>query len=238
MLHINSGGGIVMISTPQARYSHAMSWVFYFQYFWPIFMCLSPSGKCQCWTAIISTFKRTNNDQWDWNTTRKRSFMLFLKRSLSFFSIRREDLHIQFGDIWGKWQKYMQFMFLCHLCEIIYIFWWHHFYFLFPFYWLQRLSTFGSPPPSTTYFTFLMLNIFAIGLDDSILIRCFDSKKVIICQIFSLFNYLCWNLGYSDASCVQTIAHLKGHQKRITCLAFSQNLNVLVSSGADAQVSC
>lgn len=55
----------------------------------------------------------------------------------------------------------------------------------------ERLSTFGSPPPSTTYFTFLMQNIFAIGLDDSILIRCFDSKKVIICQIFSLFNYLC-----------------------------------------------
>ncbi|XP_050268413.1 topless-related protein 4 isoform X2 [Quercus robur] len=74
----------------------------------------------------------------------------------------------------------------------------------------ERLSTFGSPPPSTTYFTFLMQNIFAIGLDDSILIRCFDSKK--------------------------TIAHLKGHQKRITCLAFSQNLNVLVSSGADAQL--
>lgn len=111
MLRINSGGGIVMISTPQARYSHAMSWVFYFQYFLPIFMCLSPSGKCQCWTAIISTFKRTNNDQWDWNTAKKRSFMLFLKGSLSFFSIRREDLHIQFGDIWGKWQN------ICNLCS-------------------------------------------------------------------------------------------------------------------------
>ena len=30
---------------------------------------------------------------------------------------------------------------------------------------------------------------------------------------------------------------LKGHQKRITGLAFSTNLNILVSSGADAQVS-
>jgi hypothetical protein len=29
---------------------------------------------------------------------------------------------------------------------------------------------------------------------------------------------------------------LKGHQKRITGLAFSQSLNVLASSGADAQV--
>lgn len=30
---------------------------------------------------------------------------------------------------------------------------------------------------------------------------------------------------------------LKGHDKRITGLAFSANLNYLVSSGADAQVS-
>ena len=31
---------------------------------------------------------------------------------------------------------------------------------------------------------------------------------------------------------------MKGHQKRITGLAFSSNLNVLVSTGADAQVCC
>lgn len=30
---------------------------------------------------------------------------------------------------------------------------------------------------------------------------------------------------------------MKGHQKRITGLAFSTNLNILISSGADAQVS-
>lgn len=30
---------------------------------------------------------------------------------------------------------------------------------------------------------------------------------------------------------------LKGHQRRITGLAFSTSLNILVSSGADAQVS-
>lgn len=31
---------------------------------------------------------------------------------------------------------------------------------------------------------------------------------------------------------------LEGHQKRVTGLAFSNVLNVLVSSGADAQVCC
>jgi hypothetical protein len=35
---------------------------------------------------------------------------------------------------------------------------------------------------------------------------------------------------------VQVKTKLKGHQKRITGLAFSNTLNVLVSSGADAQV--
>ncbi|RWW16846.1 hypothetical protein GW17_00019249 [Ensete ventricosum] len=34
----------------------------------------------------------------------------------------------------------------------------------------------------------------------------------------------------------QVKTKLKGHQKKITGLAFSQSLNVLVSSGADAQV--
>lgn len=36
--------------------------------------------------------------------------------------------------------------------------------------------------------------------------------------------------------CPKTKAKLKGHENRITCLAFSYNLNVLVSSAADAQV--
>ena len=35
---------------------------------------------------------------------------------------------------------------------------------------------------------------------------------------------------------MQVIDKLKGHSKRVTGLAFSMNLNVLVSSGADAQV--
>ena len=35
---------------------------------------------------------------------------------------------------------------------------------------------------------------------------------------------------------LQVKSKLKGHQKRISGLAFSNTLNVLVSSGADAQV--
>lgn len=37
---------------------------------------------------------------------------------------------------------------------------------------------------------------------------------------------------------LQVKSKLKGHQKRVTGLAFSSVLNVLVSSGADAQVNC
>lgn len=39
-----------------------------------------------------------------------------------------------------------------------------------------------------------------------------------------------------DFTLLQVKIKLKGHQKKITGLAFSQSLNVLVSSGADAQV--
>lgn len=74
----------------------------------------------------------------------------------------------------------------------------------------KRLKTFATPPPAPTYFIILPQDIYAIGLDDStILIHCHHPKKT---------------------------AKLIGHQKRITCLTFSQNLNVLVSSGADAQL--
>lgn len=36
---------------------------------------------------------------------------------------------------------------------------------------------------------------------------------------------------------MQVISKLKGHSKRVSGLAFSNALNVLVSSGADGQVS-
>ncbi|KAL5853214.1 hypothetical protein ACOSQ3_008332 [Xanthoceras sorbifolium] len=75
----------------------------------------------------------------------------------------------------------------------------------------ETLAKFANPPPTATYFIFLPQDLFAIGCDDfSIIIHCPYTKK--------------------------TKAKLKGHQNRITCLAFSHNLNVLVSSGADAQL--
>lgn len=42
----------------------------------------------------------------------------------------------------------------------------------------------------------------------------------------------------SVACLTQVKTKLRGHQKRITGLAFSNALNVLVSSGADSQVYC
>ncbi|KAK0571743.1 hypothetical protein LWI29_020851 [Acer saccharum] len=75
----------------------------------------------------------------------------------------------------------------------------------------ETLATFANPPPTATYFIFLPQDLFAIGFDDcSIIIHCPYTKK--------------------------TRAKLKGHQNRITRLAFSHSLNVLVSSGADAKL--
>ncbi|KAJ7958782.1 Topless-related protein [Quillaja saponaria] len=75
----------------------------------------------------------------------------------------------------------------------------------------ETINAFAIPPPVATYFIFLPQDLFAIGFDDStILIHCPRTKK--------------------------NTAKLKGHQKRVTCLAFSHNLNVLVSSGADSQL--
>lgn len=75
------------------------------------------------------------------------------------------------------------------------------------------MTTFTSPPPAATFLAFHPQdnNIIAIGMEDSTI------------QIY--------NVRVDE---VKTI--LKGHQKRITGLAFSQSLNTLVSSGADAQL--
>ncbi|KAJ3692551.1 hypothetical protein LUZ60_011646 [Juncus effusus] len=75
------------------------------------------------------------------------------------------------------------------------------------------MTTFMSPPPAATFLAFHPQdnNIIAIGMDDSTI------------QIY--------NVRVDEVK-----TKLKGHQKRITGLAFSQSLNVLVSSGADAQL--
>eukprot|EP00850_Spirogloea_muscicola_P001880 SM000007S20840 [mRNA] locus=s7:486412:491929:+ [translate_table: standard] len=75
------------------------------------------------------------------------------------------------------------------------------------------MTTFMAPPPAATFLAFHPQdnNIIAIGMDDSTI------------QIY--------NVRLDEVK-----SKLKGHQKRITGLAFSNALNVLVSSGADAQL--
>lgn len=75
------------------------------------------------------------------------------------------------------------------------------------------MTTFMPPPPAATYLAFHPQdnNVIAVGMEDSTI------------QIY--------NVRVDEVK-----IKLKGHQKRITGLAFSQSLKVLVSSGADAQL--
>ncbi|KAH8481672.1 hypothetical protein H0E87_029239 [Populus deltoides] len=78
---------------------------------------------------------------------------------------------------------------------------------------VATMTTFMAPPPAATFLAFHPQdnNIIAIGMEDSSI------------QIY--------NVRVDEVK-----TKLKGHQKRITGLAFSHSLNVLVSSGADSQV--
>ncbi|MQL85482.1 hypothetical protein Taro_017988 [Colocasia esculenta] len=75
------------------------------------------------------------------------------------------------------------------------------------------MTTFMPPPPAATFLAFHPQdnNIIAIGMEDSTI------------QIYNV-------------RIDEVIIKLKGHQKKITGLAFSQTMNVLVSAGADAQL--
>ncbi|XP_057415729.1 topless-related protein 2 [Lotus japonicus] len=75
------------------------------------------------------------------------------------------------------------------------------------------MATFMKPPPSSTFLVFHPQdnNIIAIGMDDATI---------------HFYNVRVDEVKYK----------LKGHQKRITGLAFSTHLNILVSSSADAQL--
>eukprot|EP00252_Welwitschia_mirabilis_P014884 TRINITY_DN3294_c0_g1_i11.p1 TRINITY_DN3294_c0_g1~~TRINITY_DN3294_c0_g1_i11.p1 ORF type:complete len:1125 (-),score=229.73 TRINITY_DN3294_c0_g1_i11:418-3792(-) len=77
----------------------------------------------------------------------------------------------------------------------------------------KTMTTFMPPPPAATFLAFHPQdnNIIAIGMEDSTI------------QIY--------NVRVDEVK-----TKLRGHQKRITGLAFSHALNVLVSSGADAQL--
>ncbi|KAF3541577.1 hypothetical protein F2Q69_00024917 [Brassica cretica] len=75
------------------------------------------------------------------------------------------------------------------------------------------MTTFMQPPPASTFLAFHPQdnNIIAIGMGDS--------------------TIHIYNVRVDEVK-----SKLKGHQKRITGLAFSTTLNILVSSGADAQI--
>lgn len=75
------------------------------------------------------------------------------------------------------------------------------------------MTTFMPPPPAATFLAFHPQdnNIIAIGMEDS--------------------TIHIYNVRVDEVK-----SKLKGHQKRISGLAFSNTLGVLVSSGADAQV--
>ncbi|XP_077222242.1 protein TPR3-like [Tasmannia lanceolata] len=77
----------------------------------------------------------------------------------------------------------------------------------------KTMTTFMAPPPAATFLAFHPQdnNIIAIGMDDS--------------------TIHIYNVRVDEVK-----SKLRGHSKRITGLAFSHVLNVLVSSGADAQL--
>ncbi|WZY80229.1 hypothetical protein YC2023_026613 [Brassica napus] len=78
----------------------------------------------------------------------------------------------------------------------------------------ETAATYMSPPPAATFLAFLPsdYNIIGIGFEDS-------SIRI-------------YNLQTNEGKAIL----LNGHTKRITGLAFSLALNILVSSGADSQV--
>ncbi|XP_074312655.1 topless-related protein 4-like isoform X2 [Silene latifolia] len=77
----------------------------------------------------------------------------------------------------------------------------------------KTLATFMPPPPTATSLAYHPrdINIFAIGMDDSTI------------QIYNV-------------RLKKVTSELKGHEKRVTGLAFSNVLNVLVSSSANLQI--
>lgn len=105
------------------------------------------------------------------------------------------------------------------------------------------MTTFMPPPPAATFLAFHPQdnNIIAIGMDDSTIqiynVRIDEVLAPAITWLRLFFSVV--NKVHSDkmySFFVQVKSKLRGHSKKITGLAFSNVLNVLVSSGADAQV--
>lgn len=105
------------------------------------------------------------------------------------------------------------------------------------------MTTFMPPPPAATFLAFHPQdnNIIAIGMEDA-------SIQIYNVRVDEVLYPKCWlsfisywvmellTLTFSVHFSSKVKTKLKGHQKRITGLAFSHTLNVLVSSGADSQV--
>lgn len=108
------------------------------------------------------------------------------------------------------------------------------------FWQLQTMTTFMPPPPAATFLAFHPQdnNIIAIGMDDST-IQIYNVRvDEVWCSMLTIntsHGLRCHFL--LSTFLMQVKSKLKGHSKRITGLAFSHVLNVLVSSGADAQVT-
>lgn len=103
------------------------------------------------------------------------------------------------------------------------------------------MTTFMPPPPAATFLAFHPQdnNIIAIGMDDST-IQIYNVRVDEVVMNYCKCLIWLWQIievHYSYSNLItQVKSKLKGHSKRITGLAFSHVLNVLVSSGADAQV--
>ncbi|WMV33334.1 hypothetical protein MTR67_026719 [Solanum verrucosum] len=86
------------------------------------------------------------------------------------------------------------------------------------------MTTFMPTPPATTFLEFYPQdhNVITIGIDDSS-IQIYNVRVDEVELFKHLFHY------------VKT--KLKGHHKRISGLAFSNSLNVLIFARADSQVN-
>ncbi|CAN0897774.1 Topless-related protein 4 [Linum grandiflorum] len=87
----------------------------------------------------------------------------------------------------------------------------------------ETIATLAAPPPAATFIAFHPQHdkIIAIGMDDSSI---------------QVYNFGAPRNSYETPSLSQVENKLTGHRGRITGLAFSNALNILVSSGADSQL--
>lgn len=104
------------------------------------------------------------------------------------------------------------------------------------------MTTFMPAPPAATCLAFYPRdnNILAIGMDDSTIVIYHARMDEVSRYPFS------WHMPPPNQQkhlmfvvlyLYKIITNLEGHKERVTGLAFSDTLNVLVSSGGDAQVS-